>query len=177
MADCAAMRVQHKVSKEDVYAITAHVQDGRRCVMPGPSTVVLVRHAEPQPGGTNPGLTTTGRKRAELLGVMFQDAGLTAVFTSEMRRTQETAQPLAARLSLVPTVLLGLDIAAHRTRILAVPSGVALVVGHTNTVPPLIAALGARNTVQIAANEFDRMFIVSLGGAGAASVLSLHYRV
>ena len=145
--------------------------------MPGPSTVVLVRHAEPQPSGTNPGLTAAGRKRAELLGVMLQDAGVTAVFTSEMRRTQETAHPLAACLSVVPTVLLGLDFAVHRTRILAVPSGVVLVVGHTNTVPPLIAALGVSNTVQIAANEFDRMFIVSLGGTGGANVLSLRYRV
>jgi len=145
--------------------------------MPGPSTVVLVRHAEPRSSGTNPGLTAAGRKRAELLGVMLQDAGVTAVFTSEMRRTQETAHPLATRLSMVPTVLLGLDSAAHRTRILAVPSGVALVVGHTNTVPPLIAALGAGNTAQIAANEFDRLFIVSLDGMGGASVLSLRYRV
>jgi len=56
--------------------------------MPGPSTVVLIRHAEPQTSGTDPGLTAAGRKRAELLGFMFQDAGVTAVFTSELRRTQ-----------------------------------------------------------------------------------------
>jgi phosphohistidine phosphatase SixA len=145
--------------------------------MPGPSTVVLVRHAEPQTSGTNPGLTVAGRKRAELLGFMLQDAGVTAVFTSELRRTQETAQPLAARLSVVPTVLLGLDTATHRDRVLAVPSGVALVIGHTNTVPPLIAALGAGNTVQIAAHEFDRMFLVALRGAEGASILSLRYRM
>jgi phosphohistidine phosphatase SixA len=145
--------------------------------MPGPSTVVLVRHAEPQPSGTDPGLTAAGRRRAELLAFMFQDAGVTAVFTSELRRTQETARPLAARIAVVPTVLLGPDTAAHRNRILAVPSGVALVIGHTNTVPPLIAALGAGTTVQIAANEFDRMFLVALPSAGGASLLSLRFRV
>jgi broad specificity phosphatase PhoE len=89
--------------------------------MPGPSTVVLIRHAEPQTSGTDPGLTAAGRKRAELLGFMFQDAGVTAVFTSERRRAQETAQPLAARISIAPTVLLGLDTTAHRDRILAPP--------------------------------------------------------
>ena len=145
--------------------------------MPGPATVVLVRHAEPQTSGADPGLTAAGRKRAELLGFMFQAAGVTAVFTSERRRTQETAQPLAARVSVVPAVLLGLDPAAHRDRVLAVPSGVVVVVGHTNTVPPLIAALGAGNTVQIAAHEFDRMFIVSLRSTGGTSLLSLRYRV
>jgi len=145
--------------------------------MPGPSTVVLLRHAEPQTSGADPGLTAAGRKRAELLGFMFQNAGVTTLFTSEFRRTKETAQPLAARVSLVPEVLPGLNTAAHRDRVLAVPAGVALVVGHTNTVPQLIAALGAGNNVQIAENEFDRMFIVSLRGAGEASLLSLRYRV
>src|SRR6266702_1711231 len=145
--------------------------------MPGPSSVVLVRHAEPQTSGADPGLTAAGSQRAELLGFMFQDAGVTAVFTSELRRAQETAQPLAGRISVVPTVLPGLDTAVHRDRVLAVPSGVALVIGHTNTVPQLIAALGAGNTVQIAANEFDRMFIVSLRPHRGASLLSLRYRV
>src|SRR5262245_25190174 len=163
--------------KENVHAITEQRQDRRRGVMPGPSTVVLIRHAEPQTSGPDPGLTAPGRKRAELLGFMFQDAGVTAVFTSELRRTQETAQPLAARISIAPKVLLGLDITAHRDRILAIPSGVVLVIGHTNTVPPLIIALGVGNTVQIAANEFDRMFLVALRGAGGASLLSLRYRV
>ena len=145
--------------------------------MAGPFTVVLVRHAEPQASGADPGLTAEGRKRAELLEFMFQNAGVTALFTSELRRTKETIQPLATRLSLVPVVLPGLDTAAHRNRVLAVPSGVALVVGHTNTVPPLIAALGAGNNVQIATTEFDRMFIVSLRGAGGVSLLALRYRV
>lgn len=145
--------------------------------MAGPSTVILIRHAEPQTSGADPGLTATGRRRAELLGFMFEHAGVTTLFTSELRRTKETAQPLAARLSLVPEVLPGLDTAAHRARVLAVPSGVALVVGHTNTVPPLIGALGAGTTIQIAAHEFDRMFIVALHGAGEANLLSFRYRV
>jgi phosphohistidine phosphatase SixA len=145
--------------------------------MPGSATVVLVRHAEPQTSGADPGLTAVGRQRADLLGFMFQQAGVTALFTSELRRTKETAQPLAGRLALTPVVLSGLNTAAHRDRVLAVPSGVALVVGHTNTVPQLIAALGAGNNVQIAETEFDRMFIVSLHGVGGASLLSLRYRV
>ena len=145
--------------------------------MPGPSTVVLVRHAELQSSSDDSGLTATGQKRAELLEFMFQTAGVTALFTSELRRTKDTAQPLADRIPLVPIVLPGLNPAAHRDRVLAVPSGVALVVGHTNTVPQLIAALGAGNNVKIDANEFDRMFIVSLRDGGGGSLLSLHYRV
>jgi len=141
----------------------------------GPATIVLVRHAEPA-GGADPGLAPAGRKRAELLAFMFQDAHITAVFTSDLRRTKETAQPLAAKFSLVPGVLSGLDPVAHSNRVLAISSGVAVVVGHTNTVPQLIAALGVRESVQIAETEFDRMFVVSRREDGA-SVLSLRYRL
>jgi len=144
--------------------------------MPGPSTIVLVRHAEPLAGGSDPGLTALGKRRAELLSFMYQNAGVTAIFTSDLRRTKETAQPLAARLSLTPQELEGLNISAHRNRVLAGPSGVVIVVGHTNTVPELIHALGVEPTVQIAANEFDRMFIVSLTGQDAANLLAIRYR-
>src|SRR5262245_61706498 len=129
-------------------------------MMSGPSTIVLVRHAEPA-AGADPGLTPAGRKRAELLAFMLQDAHVTARFSSELRRTNETAQPLASKFSLVPGVLSGTDTAAHRDRVLAAPSGVVVVVGHTNTVPQLIRALGVRERVQIAETEFDRMFIVT----------------
>jgi hypothetical protein len=44
-------------------------------------------------------------------------------------------------------------------------------------VPPLIAALGPGANVQIAANEFDRMFIVALRDTNEASLLALRYRV
>ena len=69
--------------------------------------VVLVRHAEPAAGGTDPGLSTAGRRRAATLAKMLAGAGITAIFTSELRRTKETAAPLAHLLSIVPVEIAG----------------------------------------------------------------------
>ncbi|MGH9672547.1 MAG: histidine phosphatase family protein [Bryobacteraceae bacterium] len=142
--------------------------------MAGPRAIVLLRHAEPQSSGNDPALTAEGTKRARLLASMLRDAGVMAIFTSELRRTQKTAQPLADLVRVAPEVLVGLDSTAHRDRVLAVRRGVAVVIGHTNTVPPLIAALGVRTPVTISPLEFDRLFLVTRN-SGGATLLSLRY--
>ena len=138
--------------------------------------VVLVRHAEPAAGGTDPGLSTAGRRRAAILAKMLAGAGITAIFTSELRRTKETAAPLAHLLSIVPVEIAG-DPTAAATQIKAAGKRV-LVVGHTNTVPQIIGALGGPANVVINATEFDRLFALPVldGPAhGADSLLTLHY--
>jgi phosphohistidine phosphatase SixA len=106
---------------------------------------------------------------------MFQAAGVTAVFTSDARRTKETAGPLAARVHVTPEELPGLDATVHRDRVRAVNGGIVVVVGHTNTVPPLITALDVVAHVEIGADQFDRLFIVIPGATGGAQLLSLRY--
>ena len=131
--------------------------------MPGPHSIVFVRHAERLAAGTDPGLSAAGKKRAQVLAFMLENSRIKAIFTSPFRRTKETAQPLAERLSLTPQVLAGQNITVDRNRILA-ETGAVLVVGHTNTVPELLTALGATEHVQIAETEFNRMFILSRSG-------------
>ena len=46
-----------------------------------------------------------------------------------------------------------------------------LVVGHTNTVPPIIKALGGPSGVVINAGEFGRMFVLHVPADGAESLL------
>lgn len=136
--------------------------------------VVLVRHAEPAAtGGENPGLSAAGRRRAVTLAKMLAGAGITAIFTSELRRTKETARPVAALLSIAPVEIAGTSTAAAN-QIKAAGKRV-LVVGHTNTVPPIIKALGGPATVVIAPDEFDRMFVLEVPAHGAESLLTLHY--
>lgn len=74
-----------------------------------PGEVLLVRHALPQPDGTlDPGLGDVGRAQAAQLAEHLADAGVRAVYASHLRRAQETAAPLAARLSLPVTTDEGL---------------------------------------------------------------------
>jgi hypothetical protein len=52
---------------------------------------------------------------------------------------------------------------------------VALVAGHSDTVPEIIAALGASSAVTIGHLEFDNLFVVTAGQPGSASALHLKY--
>jgi len=135
--------------------------------------VVLVRHADPATGGTDPGLSPSGILRAATLAKMLGGAGITAIFTSNLRRTKDTAKPLANQLAITPVTIAD-DAAAAAAQIRAAGQRV-LVIGHSNTVPTIIKTLGGPATVVINPTEFDRMFVLHLPAQGAASLLTMRY--
>src|SRR2546430_15325604 len=92
--------------------------------------VVIVRHAEKAAnGGNDPDLSSAGRARAETLARILKDSGITAIFTSEFKRTQKTAAPTATSTHVTPTMVAAKDTAALVVRLHQV-NGNALVVGH-----------------------------------------------
>lgn len=137
------------------------------------SFVVFVRHGEREAVGADPALTAAGRERARRLARMLRDAGVSAIFTSEARRTKETAQPLAAALHLGPKVIAD-DLDAARAELLA-SGGCVLVIGHTDTVPALVAKLGGPADLSIADDEFDRFLVLTLAPGQPAALLPLRY--
>ena len=75
--------------------------------------VVIVRHAEKATdGGRDPDLSLAGRARADELARILKDSGITAIFTSEFKRTQETAAPSATSIGVTATVIPAKDTAA-----------------------------------------------------------------
>jgi probable phosphoglycerate mutase len=61
--------------------------------------VFLVRHALPEPDGTkDPALGEVGRAQAELVGAYLAGKGISAIYSSQLKRAVETAAPLARRL-------------------------------------------------------------------------------
>ena len=133
--------------------------------------VILTRHAERDPGGTDPSLSAAGRRRAKLLADMLADAGIGAIFTSEFKRTKETAAPVAQRLS-VAVVQIDDDITKAAQQVRSAADRV-LVVGHSDTVPALIAELGGPQ-VTIPDTAFDRFFVLHVRAA-SAELLSMKY--
>jgi len=134
--------------------------------------IVLVRHAERAETGNDPGLTVVGKERAVLLARMLRHAGVTAIFTSTWRRTKETAAPLAEALHVTPQVLQD-DPAAARSQLLSSGDRI-LVVGHTDTVPALIAGFDGPSDVVIQDDEFDRLFVLTVGH-GQPALLAMRY--
>ncbi len=138
-----------------------------------PLTFVVVRHAEKATDDPeDPGLTAAGRARATALAERLRHAPLVAAYATEFRRTQQTAQPSAA--------LHGLRVKAYFARGPAAEiaaqwrqahrSGTVLVVGHSNTVPDLVAALCACTAAPMDETEYDRISIVRFAADGRASL-------
>src|SRR5947208_11512637 len=77
------------------------------------SNIFIVRHAEKAKGnGNDPDLSEVGRGRAESLAKILRDSGITDIYATEFKRTQQTAAPLAKILSLGVTTIAGKDSAA-----------------------------------------------------------------
>jgi phosphohistidine phosphatase SixA len=124
--------------------------------------VIAVRHAEAAIED-DPPLIEAGAARARELAAALRDAGVSAIITSEFRRTRETAAPLASALGLQPQVVSGQSsfsehIEALGQTVRGYAGGVVLVVGHSDTVPALIAALGGPKMPQICDAVFDELF-------------------
>ena len=143
-------------------------------VAENPDVVVyLVRHAERADDGTSqdPELSEEGRERADLLARMLVDAGITHIHSTDYARTQQTGAPLAAALGMEVMSYDPRDLPGTAARLRATP-GRHLVLGHSNTTPELVAALGGEPGPPIEeATEYDRLYVVVLEAEGAVSTL------
>ena len=135
--------------------------------------VVIVRHAEKAAnGGNDPDLSSAGRTRADALARILKDSGITAIFTSQFKRTQETAAPTVTAAHVTPTVVAAQDTAALVAKLHQL-NGNALVVAHGDTIPNIIKALGVNSTINIPDVDYSELLIVTLGDK--PQLLRLHY--
>ena len=135
--------------------------------------VVLVRHAEKSAEpAEDPSLTSAGVARANALVDALRDAGVTAIVTTQFRRTRETAEPLAKALGLTPEVLPagpgGIDehVKAVAAAVRRHADGVVLVVGHGNTIPAILAELGGPRLPDLRESAHSDLFLLDLREAG-----------
>lgn len=125
-------------------------------------TIYVVRHAEKAVAESDPPLSETGQKRALVLAQMLQKANLKAIYSTPYQRTQQTAQPLAEKLGLAvqdyrpaqaEELIVQLKNAAQN----------ALIVGHSNTVPALVRALGGESE-NLTEQDYGDLFQITLHG-------------
>ncbi|WP_051881369.1 alpha/beta fold hydrolase [Parvularcula oceani] len=119
--------------------------------------IFLLRHAEAGSGSADPALTEEGRQRAEAIAEQLADVPFEAIYTTDYRRTRETAAPLAEVIGLEPRFYDPRDLRGFAAT-LAESGGPVLVVGHSNTTPALVALLGGAPGAPIAHDDHDRLY-------------------
>ncbi len=146
------------------------------------STIIVLRHAETlDTVADDPPLSVAGEARAQRLARMFgvrSDTGaVQAIFASVTRRARQTAAPLASRLDLPVVTVDGRDLDTLLARLRTDGRGrTSLVVGHSDTVPQIVARLtGGRVKVAADDADFESVFVVTLSSFGPPSVLRLRY--
>ena len=128
--------------------------------------IYLVRHAEKTVEQDDPDLTEAGLARAELLAELLGDEPIRAVWSTDYRRTQMTAVPLAARLGLDVRSYDAADLGAFAAQLLE-EGETAVIVGHSNTTPQLSVELGGEPGEPIVeATEYDRLYVLTISGEG-----------
>ena len=138
-----------------------------------PGMVYLVRHGEKLPDEKDPALTAQGRQRAQNIAAMLGKTGIAHVFSTATRRTLQTAQPLAQASGLPVQEY---DPRAPKALVEKVKglNGPVLVVGHSNTLSELVRLFGGQPGLEIADNEYDRVYqLIYQPGPGANTVMTV----
>lgn len=137
------------------------------CKQPQTTTYYLIRHAEKdRTNSTNqdPNLNEDGLKRAEKWATYFKDISLDAVYSTNYKRTQQTAKPTANTkkveiLSYNPRELYAADFKKESF------GKSVLIVGHSNTTPAFVnAILGEKKYEDMNDDDNATLFIVTIKG-------------
>lgn len=131
--------------------------------------VVVTRHAEKAADDPkDPNLSAEGIARAErlaaALGGVRDPHAIDAIFVTQLKRTGQTARPLATRLAVPVITLPADDLATLQRRIFAEYRGKrVLVVAHSNTVTSIVAELADGGEYPpIADDEYGTAYVVAV---------------
>ncbi len=144
------------------------------------TTIIFFRHAEQTSHDeADPPLSEAGQRRVAELTRQLVDAdvvaGIDAIYSTSYKRSMETVRPLADQLNLPVNTYDADDTEQVLETILKNHKGkIILVVGHSNTLPVMIANLGAsKNVPPMAQNEFDNIYIISIPWFGKTKTIRL----
>lgn len=143
--------------------------------------IIMVRHAEKAADDDrDPSLSDSGLRRAQDLAAALADSPPVAIFVSPYQRTRLTSEPVARAVGVEPTVVpIEGDVAQYAQDVASAiealdATGPVLVVGHSNTIPALIGAFGAREP-EIAEDDYDHLYILRRWGDARVDLIQTRY--
>jgi len=125
------------------------------------SVTYVVRHAEKQSGALDPALTPEGEVRAQALAQLLSTRDIKEIYSTDYTRTRLTAKPSADMLDLEIKIYGSDTLQSFVDHQLLTLGKNRLVVGHSNTILPIVQCFGLTPTVQqIPDDDYDNLFIV-----------------
>lgn len=141
------------------------------CTTTYTTTYYIVRHAEKADKTRDTPLSAKGHARAEALRDTLMSQNITKIFVTNYQRTQQTVQPLAAKLGITPTEVFANQTSELLEQLKAIKGGNILIAGHSNTVPEIIDGLmESPQNVTITETDFDGLFKVEITKNGSEAV-------
>ena len=143
-------------------------------------TIILVRHAEKDASANvdpnDPGLSPEGRTRAQNLAKRIKGYRVGAVYSTNYRRTRESVGPAAARRKKEVKTYDPKDQQALVNEIMNSKTKRFLVVGHSNTIPPLANLLVKKELFKnLEEEEFGTIWVIKLRNRKPPEVKILSY--
>ncbi len=132
--------------------------------VPAGAQTYVMRHLDTPAGERDPDLLPAGRAAAQTLVRWFRGKRLTAIYVSDFKRTRQTAAALYSARRLEPKTYDPADTPALLARVRA-ERGPVLIVGHSNTVPDIVEALGAPRPAALSHPDFGDIWTVKKGRA------------
>ena len=128
------------------------------------TTYYLIRHAEKVDNSGNPDLSEIGLKRAQNWNKILEKVQFDAIYSTNYKRTTQTATPLAEKN--------GKEITIYDHKTIVIPQfkketagKTVLIVGHSNTIPNIVNQLIDKKIYSdIEDNTFGDLFIVTVNG-------------
>ena len=130
---------------------------------PAPAFYVM-RHLNTPTGERDPDLLPEGQRLAAALPIRLAAHPPRTIFVSDFHRTRQTAAAVAARWGLTPIVYDPADTPRLVARVRAA-TGPVLIVGHSNTVPDIVAQLGGTRPAPLTHPDFGDLWILTRDGA------------
>ncbi|GAA4819407.1 hypothetical protein GCM10011365_09950 [Marinicella pacifica] len=106
------------------------------------ATFYLIRHAEKQTGD-DPSLTQAGHERAHRIANLLAQAHIKKIYSTDYRRTQQTASPLAQKLAVPITTYNPKNLQQLAKKLRQSKENV-VIFGHSNTTPQLVRLLSGQ---------------------------------
>ena len=136
----------------------------------------LVRHAEQSVEGEDPPLTEAGRRRATALAGLLKDAAINVIYESGIRRTKETARPLADTLNIELKTYPRRDIGGFIDTLRSQHAqDRVLIVTQSLRIPRWLKTFGHSVDITIGPTDYDNIFVIIPKDDSSPLVLRLRY--